>query len=493
MRTRFAVILAVLLSSALRGTLCAQPIPYINSRFQIGTLNAGNPPANAVDLGDTNGKSTGKVWAAQGQNGIVVYGKVEGIRPQWARFPNEMSTRTHVNLWFGATPDVPMPEIGWRNQFGDANCEEYEKRENRGRNAEDCATWAARQALYRNQLRRLFVREWQLAPRVSNETFATAAFREALGFATDFESGALRKMEPKGTPFMESQEGSAFQLEIVVPWEAFPPVSSLELSEIYLVVEIAEGDTILASTRPARKQDDPSSFDKFVLSKPVVSRITSCKYPLEGSILSRKYVPAWYYLTANGSIADTFVLANLPVGYRYDPEGLSPIPVWTHRFEKDIGNGNVVCGPELRYLAGKMVWESDEQIDEQESRFRRLADGSYHLRSGPIWGTRSPLGTGRCGACATLSVSVFHLEPLKGISISFTESFLFDPPQLDDADIRFSSDWKTITVYRAAEAPDGKTTWSSQQYCLAANNNYGECGTGPAGPPPRPRQLNTNR
>ena len=493
MRARFALILAVLLCPAARGTLCAQSIPYINSRFQIGTLNVGNPPADALDLVDANGKSTGKVWAAQGQNGIVVYGRVEGIRPQWARFPNEMSMRTHVNLWFGAAPDVPMPEIGWGNQFGDTNCEEYSKRENRGRNAEDCATWAARQALYRDQLRRLFVREWQLAPRVSNEAFATPAYREALGFATDFESGALRKMEPTGNPFIESPAGGPFQFSIVVPWEAFPPVSSLELSEIYFFVEIADGDNIRASTKPTRKRDDPSSFDKLVLSKPVVSRITSCKYPLTGSILSEKDIPAWYYPTGNGSIADTFVIANLPVGYRYDPEGLSPIVVWTHHFEKDLGNGNVVCGPELRYLAGKTIWDSGEQIDEQESRFRRLADGSYHLRSGQIWGTRSPLGTGFCGACASVSVSVFHLEPLKGISISFTEGLLFDSLQIADADIRFSSDWKTITVYRAAETPDGKTTWSSTQYCLAANNNYGECGTGPAGPPPGPRQLNPNR
>jgi hypothetical protein len=224
-----------------------------------------------------------------------------------------------------------------------------------------------------------------------------------------------------------------------------------------------------------------------------VSQFTSCKYPLTGSTVFQKDIPAWYFMTASGSIADTFIVVNAPAGYRYDPEGLSPIPVWTHRFEKDLGNGDVVCGPELRYIAGKMTWESDERIDEQQSRFRKLPDGSYHLRSGSIWGTYSPLGNGRCGACATVQESVFNLDPLKGISIAFTENFLFDAPGLVDADIQFSSDWKTITVYRRQEALDGKRAWSSQRYCLAPNNNYGECGSGPAGPPPGPRQLNTNR
>jgi hypothetical protein len=122
----------------------------------------------------------------------------------------------------------------------------------------------------------------------------------------------------------------------------------------------------------------------------------------------------------------------------------------------------------------------------------RLPDGTVLLKSGPIWGTKHPLGVGACGACEVFRVSVYHLDSRQKLSRVFDQSVLLESPEAD-GDIQLSADWKTITVYRATVGIVGgqfKLAWTSTKLCLsAAEDDYRECGAGSPKPPPAPRQV----
>jgi hypothetical protein len=235
------------------------------------------------------------------------------------------------------------------------------------------------------------------------------------------------------------------------------------------------------------------TFNHLTFSRPLSFRVARCGYPLETAATEEGYRTGWFYLAEDSVLSDTFSLVNESGGYRYDPEGLSPIPNWKHYFTKDLGNNVVVCGPNLRLLAGGRAWDSADTIDGEHLQQFLLPDGSYLLRSGPTVGSYSPLGSGRCGACLTYRVSVHRLDPRQGITRVFSDFIRIDPGDLDDGDIQFSADWKTITVYKGVERSQGPgrsmMEWSSTRHCLSNTNIYQACGPGPAGPPPAPRQI----
>ena len=472
------IILFVLLTSLAE----AQSIPYRDGTFRPGMSIGAVAPKDAVDLISPTGASVGKVWFEQWKDSVVVFGSISPGNLEWARFPLELQSRAHVNLWLATAESVPMPEIGWGSQFGLIDCAEY--RATTVNPAEDCDTWSARQVLYREQLRRLFVREWQIASDVSTEVFATAAYRQVLAFATNSERDAFSRLEPKNSPIMEVGVGTRVSgFQIAIPPDSLPPTSTLELGSLRLVVELADGEKILGSTSPAQATGDPSTFRRLVLARPIRSRITSCDDPLTESTWFQKDLPAWYLHSAR---ADTMILANVEAGYRYAPTGLSPFPIWTHHFTMDLGNGNVVCGPHLRFVSNGKRWEFDGTIDENQLKTLQLTDGSWILKSGPTLGSYSPFGSGRCGACATWRLSMFHLDPGSGITRAFSGEFVIDNPE-DDGDIQISTDWKTIIIFRGKAGLDGKLAWTSERFCLSGTQ-YASCGAG-SGPPPEPRQI----
>jgi hypothetical protein len=465
---------------------CAQTAAFRNGVFPVGSILQGAIPEKTPELSSPGGSVIGKVWFEQWANGLAAFGRGTGMHSPWARFPLEMDSRTHVKLWLALADAVAMPDIGWGNQFGEQTCATDDASRSTRPGVESCPDWAARQVAYRDQFRRLFLRQGEMGPHNSAEVLATSAFREVLRFANDYERPVLAKFEPSGSPILDVA-GDGFQ--VFIPWSSLPPAASLDLSHFFTVVEIWDGKTAVASTAPNHRADEPATYNRLELGHTLHSSITPCEYGLTETNVYGVSLPAWYFPSSNTAVADTFALTNEAGGYRYDPEGNSPIPFWTHHFSIRLGNANTVCGPDLRYLAGK-PWSFDARINEDHLKYLKLADGSYLLRSGPTSRTYSPFGNGRCGACEVVEEEVYHLKPDTGVSKVFSESIRMDTSQDFDLDIQFSADWKTIHVYQAS-GDNGKEVWLSKQYCYSGET-YEPCGEPGSTPPPKPRQINFN-
>jgi hypothetical protein len=465
-----------------------QAVAFRNGTFPFGSLRQGPAPPKTLELSNPDGRVIGKVWFEQWVNGLVVYGIGTGTPSPWARFPLEMGSRTHLKLWLALADGVAMPDIGWGAQGGEQTCSTYDASRTNRPGRESCPDWEARQSAYRDQFRRLFIRRWDLGPHTSIEGFATPAYRDALRFADDYERPTLTRLVPSGDPVLDRDGSTGYGFQVFLPWSSLPPASSLELTHLFTTVEIWDGGKMVATTAPDRREDRIATFNRLEFERAVRSKITPCEYDLTQTNLYGVALPAWYFPASRGAVADTFALTNEAGGYRYDPEGLSPIAFWTHHFSINLGSASTVCGPDLRYVARGKTWSFDGRIDEARVKYLKLADGSYLLKSGPIFRSYSPFGNGRCGSCTVVEEEVFRLKPDTGVSKIFSESIRMDPPENFDLDIQFSADWKTIHVYKARSA-DGKEIWSSQQYCFSGET-YLPCGEPSAIPPPRPRQIN---
>jgi hypothetical protein len=464
-----------------------QTIPYEES-YRFGSITPGENREGSValDLLPNTGESAGKIWIRETPDGILILGRTSIKPSRYARFPMEMNSREHVGVWLATARNVAMPEIGWGNQFGLTNCEEHN--EAQSVSAEACQSWSARQVEYRKQLRRLFVRHWEITPTASFETHASSAYRTLLSYANDRERGEFTELEPHGAPLMQLSEGN-FSFDVLIRWSDFPPANSLDLSHIYIAVEVCGSDGKCSSTAPGRVDGDPATFTRLNLPHPHVATITPCGYPLQQSGLFGKKYPGWYFMDDAGRATEIFSLQNNIVGYRYDPEGLSPSPIWTSYFSRPISRSEVVCGPFIRYAAGGKIYALPGYFDESHLSVRRVPDG-HLLKSGPTLGTLSPLGSGQCGACPTADLAIFHIGKATGITLAFSGGLVIGN-YLSDGDIRISSDWKTVTVYSERNSFDlgnDKEGWSSKRYCLTGIK-YKECGSGPPGPPPEPRQV----
>ncbi len=427
------------------------------------------------------GNRSGTVWFRETDTGILIFARFSGGAPVWARSAIEMKQRDHVDIWLRTSLKVEMLEIGWGNQFGFETCDTYAGPRRIG--AEDCKTWSARQQEYRKPLERLFERLWHMAPRVSGEERATTALTEALLYATNFEQEALSRLAPRAVPVLDATEGVGFSyFETVIPWDAFPPADTLSLDRIYVAIDIAHGNKLSATTAPRSAPGETPRLDALSLAKPHVSRLSGCSYPLDSD---EKH--GWYFPARSSTVSSSFALENQRHGYAYDPEGLSPLPVWTSYFEKPVGKTEFVCGPDLKYSANGRLFESDGYVHEDTLTFRALEGGRHVLKSGPVYGTLSPFGAGECGSCPTASLTMFILDPATGVTEAFDDTVMAGQFETD-GDIQLSPDWRTITVYRMKGIEPGPAGWSFERYCLSGDE-YAPCGSGPSGPPPKPRQI----
>lgn len=228
----------------------------------------------------------------------------------------------------------------------------------------------------------------------------------------------------------------------------------------------------------------------FQLDHPRNFTITPCEYDLIGSDVFYDDYPAYYFPTDKSPISEIFFLGNQVHGYQYEPGGLSPIPIPQRYQVRKIARDQFVCQSPLWYAAGGWIYQSNLMTDPTHVTIRKLPDGSFLLKSGPDIGTMSPFGTGQCGSCPTVGFAIARLSPSRGVELALALGY---EPQgngpLMDVEIQLSSDWKTVTVYTSNDDPQlGTQAWSSQRYCFTGTK-YVDCGPGPAGAPPKPRQV----
>jgi len=434
---------------------------------------------------------------------------MNGSLPKYARFPAEMATAAYFGIWLALSDHVGMPEIGWGHQFGLTHCGETAFRGNLP--IEVCKAWEARQSLYRQPLSRLFVRHWQLTPSVSVETYASDAFRQVLQFASNRDRGDLANLEPRGEPRIavggrvESNGIEKNDFEIFLRWSDFPPANDLRLSHIYLALDFVDADGSRSSISPDRKDGDPETFRRLDLEVPKVSKITLCGYDLKVRNVNDSQFEEWYFPSPEGTVVNAFALENYTAGYQYDPEGLSPLPLWRHYFSRPINRTSFVCGPALRYTVGSHSHDLNREVDSMGAKYyfeelidekylesRRLPDGTFLLKSGPKVEPLNALGHGQCGSCPTARLAIFRLDPTRGITEALRQELVQNAPYLCDAEIRITPDWRTVTVYRNENCPlddqPEAQLWTMERFCWS-EGTYTQCATGPSKPPPSPRAI----
>lgn len=473
----------------------------------------------------TPGAPRSKVYVRKNSQGLIIAGSVTGTAPRVAKNAAEVMRNEHLEIWLSVTANPDMPPIGWGNQFadidlpkGEASCDEWAKDKDQGPGTDvtpdQCREFVRKQNSYRAYFKRLFVRQWQLAPGAALETFATASyqtiqerFAQGTNESTQDILPVLLKPVDEAPPATFKAGPSGYDFEVLVPWNAFPPSADETLRDISLLVE-AYGPAPAgkrfgpyATSAPGRQYGNAATFNQFRFEVAREYELTPCDYELVGLDIHDEPTKALFLPANSDLISDVFILENYKRGYAYAPTGLSPRTRPTHFFWKKVADNEYVCGPILRYKKGEQV--KDLEITQNENTFqvivdedtgfdaRRLSNGTVLMKDGPreVW---SKYGSGQCGACPRGYAAVYTLSSdLKIKRVFDVEDVVGN--EISDMDIQFSPDWSRIGVYRfktdwipnqAAKAP----TWRDQSYCLK-DDNYEQCGPEGHDPAPEPRTL----
>lgn len=215
----------------------------------VGEFTKNPPDITLIPQGE--GARHGRVWVRIVGDGLLIAGEVDGGPPSFPQDKNEILAKDHVEVWLAASRDVDMPEVGWANYFGETtlprgsdSCVDLPAGPQEQSDAEKkCRDWAERQFRYRRYLRRLFVRQWLVAPGFSIESFAVPAYstllKELAGEQEMYVNEGPRLLKPRGeVRAWISNEAPGYSFQILVPFSALPPLSSLKLSDLYLLVDV---------------------------------------------------------------------------------------------------------------------------------------------------------------------------------------------------------------------------------------------------------------
>jgi hypothetical protein len=463
----------------------------------------------------------GGIWLRSDKNGLHIWGQVDGGKPNWPQQNRDMLAKDHIEVWLAAATDVPMPPIGWGNQFGTIelksrdDCSKPEISGGPGvTDAAQCEQWYNEQVHYRSRFRRLFVRQWLIAKNHVDEVYARSAYDDLS--ADLFKEFLPAALQPKGTEQVQAGtlatpntkgggKHTGYEFYVFIPYTAFPPARQLDLRDLWLMVDVfspaPEGRKMGAysSTSATRKWGDPTTFNHVQLGAPLKFALSPCECPLEeDDIYGRKY-PAWFF-PAPALAPDKLVIvaadyiADNPVqGGMYDPGMVSPEFVEHRHFWRQLQDGAWICGPKLVWRKGAVVKKGNFAIDEESFDTKPLPDGWSLVRSGPSASTVSQFGSGQCGSAPVASLYMFAISPAGEISpaLGFTQDLGCSPDNPDDADLEISPDWQRITIYlqfQENESPSGITQWYSTTYCLKSHV-YKQCAEKEDATPPNPRNF----
>src|SRR5271168_1337894 len=265
----------------------------------LGKFTDTKPDLTLIPRGE--GARGGRVWLRTVGNGLLIAGKVDGGPADFPKDQPQVLAKDHIEIWLAASPEVAMPQVGWVNYMeqtllpeGPDSCAElYAGEPQQDEREKRCRDWAARQLRYRGYLKRLFLRQWLVAPGSSIEAFATPAYNEILqNFGGDQEiyvNDGPRLLKPRGAiQQWISGEPDGYFFQILIPFTALPPFSSLQLSDLYLMVDVfsaapsGKKTGVYATSSPARVYGDPGTFNAVRIDPPVNYRLTPCNLPLQG-------------------------------------------------------------------------------------------------------------------------------------------------------------------------------------------------------------------
>lgn len=462
------------------------------------------------------GARRGRLWIRTAA-GLYITGQVDGDQPDFPHSKDQILSKEHVEVWLSGTPNFDLPEIAWGDQFGDHTLPRGEEScadlagqlapQDRAESEKKCREWAATQVRYRPYFKRLFVRQWLLAPDLAVESYAAPAYEEIAKRFSNLGDKVPEFMKPGGKPQMFLfPEQSGYSFGVFIPFDAFPPLSSLRPSELYLLVDVFKAAApnkkmgVYSTSSPARAYGKPETFNALRLDPPFFFRLTPCDLPLVGTDKREEHHPAWFFpsLGLGQDVSDTFIVVNDPAGYRYEPAGLSPTVRRTHYFWKEAGHNEWVCGPHLTYWNRGRSESFPYTLSEDGFETKRLSTGELLVKTGPrVW--HSEFGSGQCGACPWADLRIFELgKEAKFWGLLNLGDIIGGAPGLFSQDFTVSADWSQITEYDLKSNEENLPgSWSSTTFCLKPNTRtdephaymYEKCGQKENVQPPNPPVL----
>jgi hypothetical protein len=458
------------------------------------------------------GGRTGRLWIRNVGTALLIVGQVDGDAPQFPKTKNEVLAGDHVEVWLAPVTEVLLPPIGWGNQFGEQllphgpdSCTQWVKEQEKDPETEKtCRTWAIQQQQYRVAFKKLFVRQWLLTPDYSTEAFSTPAFdlilaKYAAGKKTS-KAQDLEALKPKGKVqmrFAPRSDGPGYNFQIQIPYTAFPPLNTLDLHSLWLMVDVfspaPQGRKMgpYSSSSQLRAFAKPETFNRLELQPSRRFHLSPCDVALESADKYGEKHAGWFVPQHDQTSqfeAESFILVNEAQGYAYDPSGLSPVARTVHHFWRKLGDDEWVCGPQLAYRnAGKsQVYGSP--VDEEGFDARRLSDGTVLVKSGPQV-FYSEFGSGECGACPHYSLDILALDKSLKLQKALSLGGVVRGDS-DAVDFSISPDWLKIVQYKEQPvSPNSdQTTWTATSYCFKGVE-YIKCGEQKNIQPPDPPLL----
>lgn len=500
--------------------VCAQPpavvVPEIHSARLSGSIAAfASSRPDIVLTAKGKGARPGRLWIRNTGDGLLIAGDIGGGPPNFPQGQASTLEKDHLEIWLAAGVDPIFPAIGWGNQFGEtqlpngaASCTNPDSEEgssmfqpNSPKSLRACRQWAAKQQTYRRYFGRLFLRQWVLAPGYAAESFGTPAYQHISSSFAGLYDGSIDDdspdaLKPRGAPkswFSASAKGYTF--EVLIPYNIFPPLASLQVNDLRLVVDVfstapaGKKSGAYSTSSPARVWADPATFNHLVLDPPRVFHMTPCDLPLTGVDVYGTVRDAWFVpqsSRANSYQSDAFLIFNEAGGNWYDPMGLSPIAHPVRDFWAAVGPGEWICGPELTHTKNGRSVTFEQRVEGDGLAARRLADGSLLVKSGPFVDAVSKFGAGQCGSCSYTNLEIFRITPDDKIDrvLKLGNTLMGISPYPIKEDFNILPDWSKITDFQESVDSNGDSgPWSSTTYCFQ-DSRYAECGKKDAVTPP---------
>jgi hypothetical protein len=467
-------------------------------------------PPDIILTPQGEGSRRGRLWIRNSGNGLLIIGDIEGGPPDFPRNKDSLLAKDHVEIWLTAGVDPVLPPIGWGHQFSenalpkgaDSCADNLEEtgtpRDQSADSQRECREWAAKQEKYRRYFERLFVRQWLLASHYAVASFAAPAYEQIVSrFARKEEIPEVLK--PRGTPkfwYWPSAKGYTFQ--VLIPYEIFPPLPSLDLRDLRLLVDVFSAAPpgkkmgAFSASSPARVWARPETFNTLRIDPPRIFRMTPCDLPLNGSNIYGHSRDGWFIPQEEQEgeyQSDAFLILNGAAGYRYEPAGLSPIIRPIHNFWISAGAGEWICGPQLTHKKDKQRTAFEQRINAEGLATHRLANGDLLVKTGPSV-SYSEFGSGRCGGCPSTDLTIYRLTPDDKIFAALKLGNVISDQGPQAQDFTVSPDWSEITEYDQEQDDENGNpgSWSSTTYGLKGSQ-YEPCSKKSDVVPPNPPIL----
>ena len=457
---------------------------------------------------------TGLIWVGQSVQGLFIVGKIFGAPPKWPQTLAALIDSDYIELWLASVDQINLPPVGWGNQFGNetltsaSDCKHY-KNVSTHDFINECPQWFNKQIAYRQSFNKLFIRQWQLAPTLVNETYATPAYNEL----STLTNNQLTPLKPGANPQIivrpATHKNYAYDFTIFIPWNALPPAQQLSLDHLRLLVNIFNP----GANQPTASKNipiNPASFNLIQLSKPQHYFITACQYDLQNLLINANnnatdfiaashQAKAYFMPGDKLDIRSVLIVDNNAKGYQYVPNmhTYSPLVYTEDFFMRPLTTAtkptHLVCGPPLAVSSNGNITRANAVVNNTIT-VHNLPDGDWLIQDGPRV-VYYYFGTGQCGACPRVKLSMYVIDQKTNAIKSAFDYITIVDPLYEDVDIHITPDGKSITLYKGKVDAEKETTlWQAETYCYQAlANSYQLCQKIMRSTEPTPRFLEPNK